>query len=224
MSLSLTQAAYAAALLLGVVDSGETLSAQQLSDILFAANNMLDNWSSDGLFALSDLVTTWALASGVQSYTIGAAQVISLTRPMRIVSASFANSSGPGGPIEVCNDKTWAAIPDRQRQSFIIEKLFWDRGNPTGLVYVSPVPQGSTLTGTINTWIPLTQFADTTTGISILPGYERAIVAGLAIEIAPQFEKVPSATLNANYTDAVERVRLLNASLVGDIPPELAAK
>lgn len=221
-SLSLTTVANAAAQYLGVLDSGEALSSQQLDDALAAANQMMDNWSSEGLFAVADVITSFSLSSGVQSYTIGTGQTINITRPVQIVAASFKNSAGPGGPIEVVNEREWAAIPDRQRLSYIIAKLFWDRGNPTGNVYVSPVPQGSTLSAEIHSFVPFTQFADKTTPITFQPGYARLIELGLAVELAPQYDMTPSPTLMANFADAAARVRKLNASLLGEVPVEVA--
>ncbi len=218
---SLTTLANSAAQMLGSLDSGESLSAQQLTDALAAANQLFDNWSSEGLFALVDLITTFSLTSGIQGYTIGTAQTINITRPMQIVAASFKNASGPGGPIEVVNERDWAAIPDRQRLSFIITKLFWDRGNPTGNVYVSPVPQGN-MSAEIHTFTPFTQFADVTTPIAFLPGYLRFITSGLAIELAPQYDMTPSPTLLANFGDAASRVRKLNSTLLGEVPAEVA--
>ncbi len=220
MSITLTATALAAVQELGVLDSGEGLSAQQLADALAACNIMFDNWSSEGLFALSDIITPFALSTGVQSYTIGTGQFINITRPMRIVAASFKNSSGPGGALEVLPETAWTRIPDRQRQSWIIEKLFWDRGNPTGNVYVSPVPQGATLSAEIHTYVPLTQFADATTPITVLPGYTRIINLGLAIELAPQYDMAPSPATLAKFADAAGRVRKLNAELLGETPPE----
>lgn len=218
---SLTAIANEAALYLAVIDSGESLSAAQLADLKSAANDMFDNWSSEGLFALADLITTWTLAAGTQNYSIGAAQTINVARPVRIVAAAFRNSAGPGGPIEVVNEQKWASLPDRQRQSWVIDHLFWDRASGTGAVYVSPIPLG-TLTGEIHTWVPLTQFADLTTPITILPGYSLMIKLGLAMLICSQFSMNPPDSLRAEFADAAARVRKLNAGLLGDIPPEAA--
>lgn len=222
-SVNLTTVATAAARWLGILDSGEGLSNQQLLDAEAAANNMFDNWSSEGVFIYQDTLTAAIpLVTGTQKYSIGAAQTINVARPVKIQAASFTNTSGVGGEIEIVDEKKWAAIPDRQSQSNIIRYLFYDRGFPTGFVYLSPVPLSNNPALEIHTWAPLTQFTDLTTAISIIPGYLRMIELGLAIEIAPQYEMAPSQTLMALYQDAVERVRRLNAGLLGDIPPEVA--
>lgn len=221
MSTNLTTIANAAAQFLGVIDSGEGLSTQQVLDILAATNNWLDNLSSEGLFAVADLVTTFPTVAATQTYTIGAGQTINLARPVRIVAAAARLTSGPGNPVEVVNEKAWAAIEDRQAQSWMVRKLFYDRGTPTGTIYLSPVPIGI-LTMEIHTWVALTQFADATTAITIPPGYLRFIELGVVQEVAAQFDMaVPASTLQ-NFADAAARVRALNASLIGDLPPEAA--
>lgn len=63
-SMTLTQAATAAAQFLGVLDSGEGLSAQQLTDALSAANNMLENWTREQVATLNAIVGTFTLAGG----------------------------------------------------------------------------------------------------------------------------------------------------------------
>jgi hypothetical protein len=69
MSLSLAQAALAAAQFLGVMDSGEALSSQQNLDALAAANNLLDNWTNEQVQLIKLAVQTFTLAGG--TYTPG---------------------------------------------------------------------------------------------------------------------------------------------------------
>lgn len=220
MSLTLTAAATVAAQMLGVLDSGESLSTQQIADALALANNLLDNWSSDPKMILSLTSASGTLASGTQSYTIGSGQTINITRPMAIVSAAFKNSSGPGGAVKVCNAQEWSAIPNRQRQSWIIENLFYDRGYSTGNVYVSPIPQGNGLTLDLWVWAALAQFADATTPLSLLPGYERLLKAALALEMAPQYDVPVPPSVQANYAAALASVQNLNADLFGALSPQ----
>lgn len=212
----------AAVQFLGVLDSGEGLSTQQKNDGLAAANNLLDNWSSESVFIPSDtLVSAIPVVAGTQSYTIGPTETIGVTRPVKIEAASFLNASGEGGPIEVVDEKKWASLPDRQSQSNHIRFLFYDRGLPTGTIYLSPVPLSTNPTLELHVWAPLTEFADLTTTITFAPGYLRPFIEALAIEIAPQYDMSPSEVLAANYSDGVKRIRLLNSSMTGDVPPEV---
>lgn len=54
--ITLTQAATAAAQFLGVLDSGEALSPQQLTDALAAANNLLAAWTNEQTEAMAVLI------------------------------------------------------------------------------------------------------------------------------------------------------------------------
>ena len=222
-SVNLTTVAQAAVQFLGVLDSGEGLSTQQKTDALAVANNLLDNWSSEGVFIPTDtIIKAIPVVAGTQSYTIGASQTINTARPVKIEAASFLNSSGEGGPIEVVDEKKWASLPDRQGQSNHCRFLFYDRGYPTGTIYLSPVPLSTNPTLELHVFAPLTEFADLTTTISFAPGYLRPFELALAVELAPQYDMQPSETLAASYSDAVKRIRLLNSSLIGELPPEVA--
>lgn len=68
-SLSLTQAANAAMLFLGVLDSGESLSTQQYTDALNAANAMLASWTNEQTAFLQQALAAFTLAGG--TYTPG---------------------------------------------------------------------------------------------------------------------------------------------------------
>lgn len=216
-TLTLTACANTAAQLLGVLDSGEALSTQQIADALVLANNLWDNWSADPKMILTITRVAAALSSGVQGYTIGAGQTFNVTRPAAIVSAAFLNSSGPGGEVKVLTPSQWAGTPDRQRQSYIIQGLFYDRGNPTGNLYLTPVPQGTTLSLEVWVWAALAQFVDATTPLTMLPSYQRLLTLAMAMEMAPEYSMTPSQKLTDDYQAAVANVEELNASLLGTL-------
>lgn len=199
----------------GIIDSGETPSAQQLADALEAVNAWIDSLSSNKLMIPQVTRSVQTLTSSTQSYTIGTGQAWNIARPVAIEAASLINASGPGNPIQIMTAGEWAVIPDRQAQSFAVKKLFYDRGTPTGVCYVSPVPQGSGLTVELITWIPLTQFADTTTAITIPPAYQLFFELGLAMILAPQYDKVPPAGTAQNFAAAQATIISLNEGLWG---------
>lgn len=68
---NLTQVATGAAQFLGVLDSGESLSAQQLSDAQLWANALLDNWFIEQVRTINTIVQNFTLSAG--TYTNGAA-------------------------------------------------------------------------------------------------------------------------------------------------------
>lgn len=64
-TVTLTAAANAAAQFLGVLDSGESLSTQQVTDALAVANNLLESWWQEQTLALQVLITEQAKAGVV---------------------------------------------------------------------------------------------------------------------------------------------------------------
>lgn len=82
-TISLTTAANVAAQFLGVLDSGESLSSQQLNDAQGAANNMLENWTNEQTSFLRQALTAFTLAGG--TYTAGTLlQFPDATTPLNI--------------------------------------------------------------------------------------------------------------------------------------------
>ena len=84
-SLSLTQAANSACLSLGVLDSGESLSSQQYTDALGAANNMLESWTNEQVSFIKAAIAGFALAGG--TYTPAPLlQFADMTTPLTVPS------------------------------------------------------------------------------------------------------------------------------------------
>ena len=219
-SLTLTTLAQDAAKYLMVLDAGGTLSSAQLDDALAAANDMLDNWSSEELMIPALSLETFALTAGVNSYTIGPALTWNTARPLAIEAAVHFVTVYTGtltSTIRVVNGAEWAAIPNRDQNSPLIEALFYDRATTGAKVYVSPIPLGGNVQLTI--WKALTQFADKTTPITVPAGYPLAMKLALAMILAPMYDMAPTEALTKNYMDAMARIRDLNAALMGRKPP-----
>jgi hypothetical protein len=133
-SVTLATAAQAAAQFLHVLDSGESLSTQQVADALAAANNLLDSWWQEQNLAMQEFIIGQAKA--------GAA-----------MAAAYSLAAG------TYTAPTWAA---------------------------GSVPQ----------------FSNSTTPLTLPDAYPRALTLGLAIELAPQYDMIPSEALLKQYTEA----------------------
>jgi len=218
--LSLTQLATDSAKYLGILDAGGALSSSQLDDALLAANDMLDNWSSEELMVPALSLETFALVAGTQSYTIGTGLTFNTARPMAIEAAAHKNTmySAPyTTPIKVVNAAEWAAIDNRDQSNLIIDALFYDRAQSNAKVYVAPIPLGGSIELTL--WKALTQFADKTTQITVPSGYTLPMKLKLAMIIAPMYDVAPTDAMVKAYMDAMATIRDLNAALMARKPP-----
>lgn len=217
MTLTLTAACNSAMQELGDLDSGEGLSAQQITDALGVAGapgyaqRLIDSWSTDRLMAAHCQITTVTM-TGASAYAVGS------PAPAAVESAAINTSAGPTLPVGVVNAIQWEGIENRERISPEVRFLFYDR---SGFLHVSPMPPSGTLEYTW--WAALPQFVDATTPLAMDPGYARMFVLSLAMEMAAQFSSQPSESMVANYRQARDSIRTLNASIFGANPPAGAA-
>ena len=208
MNLTLTGAANIAGLDLGILDSGEGLSTQQIADALGYGNQLIDSWSTDRLMAVGVQVANINLIGGTSAYAVGAPV------PAAIESASVITSNGPVMPVRICNALEWEQIPNREKISALVKCLFYDRA---GYIHLSPVPSGGALEYTW--WSALPLFADAATALSMSPGYARMFTKALAMEMAAQMSVKVSESLAHSYQEAMANVRTLNMSNFGTNPP-----
>ncbi len=222
MTTTLTAIANAAADDIGVNDSGEGLSATQLAQALDVANKLLDNWSSEAIQVPFEANATEALTAGNGQYTVGAAQTWNINpAPLRITSAMLLMSNGVNTPVEIIDAAKWDSLVDRSSTSNLIRYLFYalTSGTPLGLAQVSPVPANNGGSLIFQFWKALTQFPDTTTPITLAPGYGLPFEYALAKLLSVKFD-VPWSDVNAqNYQEAMIRVRALNAQMWGLTTP-----
>ena len=212
---TLTVLANAAARSLGIIDSGGGLSAAQLADALIAANEILDNWSLDGKMALYEVITSFATVANTQGYTIGPSMTINMATPRRIQGATATLTAGSHAPIKVLQAASeWNSIDDRNAISFTPKFLFFDRGFPTGNVYLSPIPRGCANIE-IATWVALTQFANVGTSITLLPGYELPLRLSLAQKLAGEYDMPFSADNKEALAMALASLIELNIQHIG---------
>jgi hypothetical protein len=167
---------------LGYTGRGEVLSAADANDGLAAFNAMLDSWSGEGLASYANQTISTVLTIGTQSYTIGSGGVINTTRPDNIVQAWIRDFSNLDFPVTIVPQDKWNEIVMKGNTSQIPQVLFYDPQYPLGIVYVFPVPLiGYTLF--FNAILQQSTFSSLPMSMSSPPGYERAYILNLALEM-----------------------------------------
>lgn len=167
---------------LGYKGRQETLSAADANDALASFNAMLDSWSGEGLAAFANQSITKVLTIGTQSYTIGSGGVINTTRPDNILQAGILTSNNLHLPMRVVPQDVWNEIVLLSNTSQIPTTLFYDPQYPLGIINIFPVPM---LAYTLELTVLLQQstFSSLPMSISSPPGYERAYILNLALEM-----------------------------------------
>lgn len=181
-SITLTAAATAAVQFLAVLDSGETLSAQQLTDALNAANNILSNWTNEQVEALTLLIQEQIRAGG-ELVAKQTAQELAVIAEQTGEGLSFiANLSAAGFPLVSAYSLAGGA--------YTAAAYAASSFNPPAFTSPAYAP------GTIP------QFPDTVTAINVPNGYSRALKLALSVELGPQYDVQPSAALLKQLAEA----------------------
>lgn len=164
-----------------------TPSAAEANDGLDTLNSMLDAWAIERLMVYQIVQGSYSWGASVTSRTIGSGGNFNATRPTRVDSAYWRDSSSHDSPVRVLQDRTeYDGIGEKSTSSSVPGWLYYDPAYPLGTLYLYPVPSAA---GTLllNTWQTLQSFASLTTDLALPPAYRRLIEHSLAVELAPMF-------------------------------------
>jgi hypothetical protein len=182
--------------LIGAIATGETPSADELSDGIFSLNDMLEHWSNEGILVNTIQRETFPFVVGQSRYSIGDLGDFNTVRPMRIEKA-MVKRNGTELPIEVITESEFYALRSKNTESTLPRYILRENKFPLDFLNFYPVPSEP------NELVLYSQkpFARYTLGsdvINLPPGYTRAIRYNLAVELAQEYGKQPNAlTLGA---------------------------
>lgn len=190
-----------ALLLNGVLYPGQTMSPEAKATALLGLNLLLGEWNATGQAVYSVARVSFTLTAGTGDYTIGAAGTFVTPRPEKIDAwATHTASLGSDGgkPVDAKTFAMERARIDQEAQmagllgsgtgltASRIKLLNYDAAYPTGTLHVYPIPAIS-ITLDLWVWVQLSEVTDTTLTLSFPPGYLKAILYNLAVDLAPKF-------------------------------------
>ena len=169
---------------LQALGQNEVPSASEANDGLIALNALLDSWTNENLMSYAVLEQSFVLTPNVNSYTIGSGGVINVARPLDITQAYIQDASNNNFIINILPRDKWNQIGDRSTNitSQLPDTLFYDPQFPLGVINIFPTPLLA-YTVFFDSVTQQTQFASLTQALSMPPGYERAMVSNLAMEM-----------------------------------------
>jgi hypothetical protein len=197
---------------LGAIDPIEALTADEASHGLRRLNAMLGSWSNERLACYQILQENFALSSGVASYTIGSGATFSTTRPLDILSA-FIRDGGIDYPLTILTRERYDRIQAKTTQ-YQPEYLIYTPSVANAVITLYGVPAKAypvTDGLYINSQKQLQNFALLTTTVVLPEGYVRALIANLALELAPAYRRKPSDELMAIARESKANIKRTNA-------------
>jgi hypothetical protein len=167
----------------GVVTKNEAPSADEASDGHKSLNALLGSWSTESL-CISARVTEAFPLSGAATYTIGDGADFDTIPPAIIISAYISNAN-IDYRLEHLTDKEYMEVAYKGL-SGVPDYYHYDYNYPIGTIKFWPVPQPAH-TFSFLTEKPILSFSNLSTNVSLPPGWEKALVDNLALEIAPEY-------------------------------------
>lgn len=205
--------------LIGATASGESISAAEASDGLTTLNSMLDQWNAERLMVFTSSRQVFSLVGGQQVYTMGTGGDFNVPRPVKIDRMGIISLSNPAQPLELpidyLTDAQWAGVPVKNIASTLPYEVWDDGGFPLRSLTFWVIPTVACQTA-IYAWTALTEFTSLTTNLTFPPGYEKAIVYNLAVDLAPEYgdgSGLP-ALVEATAKEAKGIVKALNIPIV----------
>jgi hypothetical protein len=197
--------------LLGVYSIGETPSADESAEALFALNAMVESWSNENLFIYAKTLNVINFSAGVVSHTVGPSGQTITERPVEVLEASHIQFEGVDYPLSIFTLTDYEKIPTKTTQGIptILHVL---PNMPNIRVQLWPVPSA---TMTLNLWSnkALQSFASLTDVVTLPPGYERALTYCLAQEIGPEFDAPVSPDITKKAMQARKVIKRTNTEV-----------
>lgn len=192
--------------MIGAVGQGQTLDAEQENDALDVLNELVASWSAEGLMVFATEIESFSLTAGTISYTIGSGGDFDTDRPKQIIGGYL--SDGEDYFLTPMTQREWNSIPNKTVRARP-RRFYYRPDYPLGVIYFDFTPS-DTFSVSLELVNPLGSIAQLTTTLVLPPEYARALAANLAIDIAPEYEIVPSPAIVKIAEESKEVVRHLN--------------
>ena len=178
-----------------IIGAGEIVNAEDQVLALRMLNRLLESWATDTLMLYTTTKSTFTMTAGVGSYSTS----LLSARPISIYDI-IVNSGGVDYDIEMIDEQTYNEIAFKAVAA-IPSVCFNDTTFPNSTLKFYPVPSGSfTCTVAFNS-VLTTPIASGTT-VTFPPGYEKAIIDCLSLELCKPFHKPPNPLLIQSAKEA----------------------
>lgn len=200
---------------IGAYASGESPTPEESDNGLFALNNMISNWSAEGLMIFAATQVNFPSVAAQNTYTIGSSGNINAVRPLSIDQCFIRDSLNVDHPVKIIHRNRYELFTSKTTQARP-EFLWYDTQYPLAKLVFYPTP--STIeTCYIDTRTALTEFAGLTTTIDMPNEYKHALVKNLAVTIAPEYNRQPSPSLFAEADYSKKVIMSLNIEPVVEV-------
>lgn len=197
--------------LLGVLATGEQPAAQEAQDGLEALNAFLDSASLERLTAYTIERLDVPLVPGKRTYTWGVpGGDIATPRPLQVEGAVLRLVENDYEyPLELVDQATYQGVALKAESSLYPSLVWYEPTYPLGQLHLWTVPEQGNVLG-VFPFVPLTRFSSLDAELNMPQGYEQWLRYGLAVILAPEYGKEPSATIVATLAQSISALKRNN--------------
>lgn len=200
---------------IGVVAQGEQPAAEDSAWGLEKLQRTIDQWNARREVVFSTSFNLYTLKPNHGPHTIGSGGDFDVpVRPVRIESAAFILNAGSANPVDAWidvsrDDDWWAANPLKSLISSIVTDLYYDAAGGLGNLNFFPICNIANPVR-LQTWASLSQAVSLNSKLGFVQGYWEAIVADLAVRLAPSFQATVSPELREQWNRAMRIIEANN--------------
>jgi hypothetical protein len=205
----------AAARKLGVLYTGQLLNASDGVILLECLNAMIDRWNAERSALYTVQRKQYDLTANKGTYTIGTgAGDWNDPRPILIQEANLL-IAGLVQPLKLLTQPEWAALRETGNTAILASGLYCDYNWPVSTLRLNPIPKCASATQLeLWSWQPIPLFASLSDPVDLPPAYYSALVANLAVKVAPEFEREPSGALVSDANDSKAGLSQVNMTQI----------
>jgi hypothetical protein len=169
---------------------GQSPSTDESNDAFNTLQEIIANWSQEGLLVPTHAVTSYSLAANTNAYTFGVSATWATTGLPIKIKGAISSLSGFQQGLEIMNmgDFERSIANATARTDALPSRLGYDDAAPQRNVLLWPTPNSSSAAILVTYWVPMTPFVALTDTVAFaLPAFEQAVRDELALRQAPMF-------------------------------------
>lgn len=198
----------------GILTKTQNPAADEANDALDALNAMLSSWSNDAGMIYQRKWETFPLVGGKLLYTMGTGGDFNTLRPIKIIECHLTDGN-IDYPCESVNDEIYNHQIQQKTAPGLSYFLNNDNAYPVANIRLWPVPPSSLYSLFMLSEKAL-NFYNLTDTVDLPPGWERALIFNLAIEICSDYGQEPpdtTVTIAQQSKSLIQKAVMRNRSL-----------
>ena len=204
--------------MLGVQAPGEVLPASHRQDGSTALAGMLGQWGTQKLMMYVVESVQFDLVVAQASYTVGAGGNVNIARPTFVERASLVSLADPTRPLEVeieviRTDQRWQEVRLKSADGGWVQAIYYQKTFPLATLWVTPIPDISTLDLKLYYRTRITGFATPTTVYTFPDGYEDALAYNLAYRLGHEWGVEVPAAIEKLARETLGNIKRVNQDL-----------